>query len=100
MGAVTRNVQGNVAPRPATKKQSAKSRPVDRVASAAPKPPVRRTHRRPPGETARREPQTQAPTPADAPLFMQMRRLWHFEMPRAERPAQLLQTQLDIYRGH
>ena len=93
-GPVARNAQDSLAPRATATRQSARTRPVDRVASATPKHPVRRTHRRPPVKTARREPQ------AEGPFFTQTQRMWSFEMPRAGRHETLSQTPPDLYRGN
>jgi len=99
LGAVTRQIQENVPSRRATTKQSAKSRPVERVASATPKSTVRHAHRRPSADTARPGSQTRRPTQADTPQFAQTGRPWRFLMPPADRRAPFSATPQDIYRG-
>jgi hypothetical protein len=100
LGALTRQLQESVPPRHATTKQSAKSQPAERAASATPKSTVRHAHRRPAANTARRGPQTRQPTQADTPLLAQTGRAWRFEMPPGEQRALFSTAPVDIYRGH
>ena len=91
-GSVIRNVQDTLPSRAAAPKHSTRTRPVEHVASVPPRHAPRRTHPRPQVETAQHGRQT------DVPLFGQLRHLWRFEMPLAERHTDLSQPELDLYR--
>jgi hypothetical protein len=91
---VIKNVQDTLPSRFAMRKHGTQIRPIERVASVPPRRAPRRTHPRPHVETAQRRRQTQVPLPG------QPRHLWRFEMPRADRRADLSQIQLELYRGH
>jgi uncharacterized protein YbjT (DUF2867 family) len=76
-----------------------RKRPVEHAASAAPRHPIRRTHRR--TLAVAETPPQRTPQQSDTPFFTTLRPRWLFQMPTAERRrTQLSEMQVELYRGH